>query len=75
MTVDALLQEASKLTPAERGELVDALILLDAEDGLDSGLTSAQREDLDRRIEEYRTGKAQMIDGDEAFAILRKRGG
>ena len=73
MTVEAILQQASKLTPAERGELMDALILLDATD--DSGLTPAQRQDLDRRIEEYRTGKAKMIDGDEAFAMLRKREG
>ena len=73
MTIDALLEEASKLTPAQRGELVDALILLDADEGPDGGLSPSQREDLDRRVEEYRAGKAQMIDGDEAFARLRKR--
>ena len=74
MTIDALLKEASKLTPAERGELVDALIVLDAAEGPDSGLSAAQEEDLDRRIEEYRAGKAKMIPGDEAIAMLRKRG-
>ena len=73
MTIDALLREASKLTPAERGELLDALIVLDAAEGRDEELTPAQQEDLDRRIEEYRAGKARMIPGDEAIAMLRKR--
>jgi putative addiction module component (TIGR02574 family) len=74
MTINALLREASKLTAAERGELLDALLLLDAADGPVADLTPAQQEDLDRRIEEYRAGKAKMIPGDEAIAMLRKRG-
>lgn len=74
MTIDALLREASKLTPAERGELLDALLILDAPDGPGADLTPAQEQDLDRRIEEYRAGKAKMIPGDEAIAMLRKRG-
>ena len=74
MTLDTLIREASKLTPAERAELADALIILDAADGADVGLTPAQQEDLDQRIEEYRSGRAKMIPLDEALAILRKRG-
>ena len=74
MTLDTLIREASKLTPAERAELADALIILDAADGADVGLTPAQQEDLDQRIEEYRSGRAKMIHLDEALAILRKRG-
>ena len=74
MTLDTLIREASKLSPAERAELADALIILDAADGADVGLTPAQEEDLDRRIEEYRSGRAKMIPLDEALAILRKRG-
>jgi putative addiction module component (TIGR02574 family) len=73
MTLDTLIREASKLTPAERAELADALIILDAADGADVGLTPAQQQDLDRRIEEYRSGRAKMIPLDEALAILRKR--
>ena len=74
MTLDTLIREASKLTPAERAELADALIILDAADGAYVGLTPAQQEDLDQRIEEYRSGRAKMIPLDEALAILRKRG-
>ena len=71
MTLDALIQEASKLSAAERAELVEAMIILDGP-GLD--LTPAQQEDLARRIEEYDSGKARMIPGDEVVARLRKRG-
>jgi putative addiction module component (TIGR02574 family) len=74
MTLDTLIREASKLTPAERAELSDALLILDAADGTDVSLTPAQEEDLDRRIEEYRSGRAKMIPLDEALAILRKPG-
>jgi putative addiction module component (TIGR02574 family) len=70
MTLDALIQEARKLSPAERAELVDAMIILDGP-GLD--LTPEQQEDLARRIEEYDAGKAKMIPGDEVVAMLRKR--
>ena len=73
MTVDALLREASRLTPAERGELLDALLVLNASQGSDDDLTPDQQEDLDRRIEEYRAGKTKLIPGDEAIAMLRKR--
>ena len=70
MTLDVLIQEASKLSPAERAELVDALIILD---GPGDELTPAQQEDLDRRIDELRSGKAKLIPGDEVIARLRNR--
>jgi putative addiction module component (TIGR02574 family) len=73
MTLDTLIHAASKLTPAERAELVDALLDLDWPDGTDASLTPAQREDLNRRIDEYRAGKAKMIPGDVAIEMLRKR--
>jgi glutamate 5-kinase len=37
MTLDALIQEASKLSPAERAELVDAMIILSNVDGIYNG--------------------------------------
>lgn len=70
MTLDVLIQEASKLTPAERAELVDAMILLD---GPGVELTPEQAADLDRRVEEYRSGKAKLLPGDEVVARLRNR--
>jgi len=72
MTLDALIQEAGKLSHAERAELLDALICLVGSEAADTSLTLAQQEDLDRRINELRSGRAKLIPGDEAFAQLRK---
>ena len=76
MTLDTLIEAASKLSQAERAELLDALLQLDGPEepqGPDSSLTAAQREDLRRRLEEYRAGKARMIPGDVAIEMVRKR--
>jgi putative addiction module component (TIGR02574 family) len=74
MTVNNLIEEAQKLSHVERAELLDALIRLIGPEAADTALTPAQQNDLDRRIEEYRSGKAKLVPGDEAFARLRKRG-
>jgi putative addiction module component (TIGR02574 family) len=73
MTIEHILEEAKKLPVAEQAELVDALIVHMGPEGLDVPMTPAQRADLKRRIEESRSGRAKVIDGDEAFAQLRKR--
>ena len=73
MTLDAVIHAASRLTPAERAELADALLLLDEAGAPDVSMTAAQRDDLTRRIAEYRAGKARMIPGDVAIEMLRKR--
>jgi putative addiction module component (TIGR02574 family) len=74
MTLRSLIEEAGKLSREERAELLDELIRLQGPEASDVGLTPAQQEDLDRRIEEYRSGKATLIPGDEAIARLRNRG-
>ena len=74
MTVDNLIQEAAKLSHAERAELLEALICLVGPQEEDTQLTPEQQEDLDRRIEELRSGKATLIPGDEVIARLRNRG-
>jgi putative addiction module component (TIGR02574 family) len=74
VTLDTLIEEARKLSHAERAELLDALIRLVGPEAADVSLTPAQQADLDRRTEEYRAGRATLIPGDEAFDRLRKRG-
>ena len=73
MTFESLVQEAKKLPVAKQAELVDTLIVHMGPEGLDIEMTPAQREDLKRRIAESRSGRAKVVDGDEAFAQLRKR--
>lgn len=71
MTLKAIIDEARKLTPAERAELMDELIVMIGP--ADLALTPAQQVDLTRRIEESRDGKAEVVPGDVAFEQLRKR--
>jgi putative addiction module component (TIGR02574 family) len=73
MTLQDLLREAAKLSRANRAELLDELIRLDELEGLGLELTPAQKEDLGRRIDEHKTGRAKLIPGDEAMARLRRR--
>lgn len=73
MSVRNLIEEASKLSHAERAELLDELIRLQGPEENDVALTPAQKADLDRRVEEYDAGKVAWVPGDEAFARLRNR--
>ncbi len=73
MTVRNLVEEAMKLSHAEQTELLDELIRLVGPESADLDLTPAQAIDLDRRIDEYRSGRAKLIPGDEAFERLRRR--
>ncbi len=73
MTVQNLIDAVLQLSPAEQGELLDALKLIVEPDDQDVVLTPAQRKDLERRLEEYEAGNARMIPGPEAFAQIRAR--
>lgn len=72
MTLRTLIEEAKKLPTDEKAELLDELICMVGSER-DVALTDSQRVDLRRRIEEYRSGKASLIPGDEAIARARKR--
>jgi putative addiction module component (TIGR02574 family) len=74
MSVTELVDKAKALSRREQIELLDELkCILGAEQDADFALTPAQASDLDRRIEEYRSGKAKVISHDEVVARLRKR--
>jgi putative addiction module component (TIGR02574 family) len=73
MTVKSIVEEAKKLSPAEQAELLDEMICLVGDYEADVSLTPAQREDLLRRAEEWRSGNAETVEGDRAFEQLRKR--
>jgi putative addiction module component (TIGR02574 family) len=73
MTVQNLVAEVKRLSQTEQAELFDELVQLVDPATAPFTLTPAQTADLDRRIDEYRSGKAVMIRGDEALAKLRAR--
>jgi putative addiction module component (TIGR02574 family) len=71
MNIQNLVEEARKLSHAEQALLLDELIRLIGPEAADLELTDAQRKDLDRRIDEFESGKATLIPGDEVFRRLR----
>jgi len=73
MTLPDIIDEVKKLSRDEQVDLLDEIYVMLNTDRGGVVLTAAQAEDLDRRIEEYRAGKAKMIPGDQAIAELRKR--
>lgn len=73
MTVGTLIEEVKKLPPADQAELLDELIRIVEPDLADVSLTPEQKVDLDRRIAEFRSGRAVMIDGDEVRERFRNR--
>ena len=73
MTLKVLIGEAEKLSRDEQVELLDELYCMIGNAQTPLALTPSQEADLDRRIQEYRSGKASVIPGDEAIAQLRKR--
>lgn len=73
MTLSTIIEEAKKLTPEEQDKLVAAMLRQSRDSSTELELTAAQAADLDMRIEEYRAGNAEMIDGEEFLKQLRKK--
>ena len=73
MTLRDIIEEAKKLPRDEQIDLIDELYCMISVDPDDDTLTPAQAADLDRRIDELESGKAKLIPGDEAIAMVRKR--
>jgi putative addiction module component (TIGR02574 family) len=69
---DDLLREVLSLPSDQRTFFIDRLI---------ESLNIAQRpeidalweEEIDRRVEEIRSGKVKLVDGEEVFSEIRKR--
>ena len=74
MSFEDFKREALKYSPEERAELRDTLSASLGEDEEDDFvLSQAWREEIDRRYQEYKEGKAQVYDVDEVLAELRAK--
>lgn len=71
MSVTELVDQAKALSRSEQIELLDELICIVGVDDL--ALTPNQAADLDRRLDELDSGKAELIPGDKAIEEVRKR--
>ena len=68
--LDATFERAMKLSPEQRLELSERL-LLSVPPFPDKDSEAALAKTVERRIREVEDGKVQMIPGDEAFATVR----
>jgi len=70
-TTQQILNEASQLPPVERAELVERII--ESFDGEpDESIRKAWVEESERRLADYKSGKAAVISEDEAFYRIEK---
>ena len=72
MSVEALIEQALKLSVEEREEIVARLNEnLEAQAPMDPAWEAAWTKEIDRRIEDIREGRVTLVEADEAFARLR----
>lgn len=70
--VEAVIEQALKLSVEERAELVARLVeSLDGPAAADPGREAAWTDVIDRRLQEARSGQVKMIPADEAMAQVR----
>jgi putative addiction module component (TIGR02574 family) len=72
MTLKAIVTEAEKLSREERWELVEELMRMDGGAPPDVALTPTQAADLERRLDEARRGKDDLIPGDQAVKLMQE---
>lgn len=82
MSLETITSEALKLGWRERLELIQAVIksiALEKErasfEPIDNGLTHEQVKEIDRRMEEFRSGKVEAIPGDIVLAEIANKYG
>ena len=71
--VAALLDSADALTPEERRELADALLLELEGVPPDFKLSPEWREEIERRWADLRAGRTKSISGQELLAMLEEQ--
>ena len=68
-----LLEKALSLSPQERGLLIDRLIESLDEGPVEAGVGEAWAEEIKRRVDDVRSGKVEMIPGEEVRRRLGRR--
>lgn len=73
--VSEVLEKALTLSTQDRGLLIDRLIESLDEGPAEEGVEEAWAEEIKRRVDDIRSGKAKMIPGEEVLRELRTRRG
>jgi putative addiction module component (TIGR02574 family) len=74
LTLDEIVEETRQMPSDVVAELVDR-IMLAKHGGVDAEVESAWKKEIDRRINEIRSGKVQGIPLEESLARARKIAG
>jgi putative addiction module component (TIGR02574 family) len=69
--LDQVIADAMKLTLRDRVQLAQRLVST-LDDEVDAGAEGLWFAEAERRLEEFRSGKVQGIDSDEAFRTARE---
>ena len=73
MAIEAVIEQAMKLSVEERTELVERLLeSIDEATPTDPGYEAAWTEVLVRRLQEIREGRVETVDAAEAIARARE---
>ncbi len=70
--LSALLEKALTLSPEERGLLIDRLVESLDEGPAEEGVEEAWAEEIKRRVDDIRSGKAKLIPGDQVLQELAR---
>jgi putative addiction module component (TIGR02574 family) len=71
--ISEVLQKALALSTQERGLLIDRLIQSLDDEPAEEGLDEAWADEIKRRVDEIRSGKVQLIPGEEVRRRLAAR--
>jgi putative addiction module component (TIGR02574 family) len=71
--VSEVLEKALSLSPQERGLLIDRLVDSLDEGPAEEGVEEAWDEEIKRRVNDIRSGKVEMIPGEEVRRRLAAR--
>jgi putative addiction module component (TIGR02574 family) len=75
LTIEQLREEALRLAPEDRARLASELISsLDALDEVDqASVDAAWADEVHQRMDDVRTGRVSLVEGDQVFQELRER--
>src|ERR1700674_2222243 len=71
--VSEILEKAMALSSHERGLLIDLLIVTLDDEPAEEGVEAAWQEEIERRIEDVRSGRVKAPPGEQVLARARAR--
>jgi len=73
VTRQEVLAQAMQLSSKDRGRLIDELVESLDDEPAEPGVEEAWGEEIKRRVDEIRTGKVELIPGEEVMRELKTR--